>query len=106
MKLELLKSRVLNSFIESCADNLDYQICAARLIELLQEKNLVLTDIEEKRELGLAVLNEIPNLIISLSRPRTQLISSEGYRLTTTESFIKDIQKHLPYLRPFKALSA
>jgi hypothetical protein len=106
MKLELLKSRVLNSFIESCADNLDYKICAARLIELLQEKNLILSNNQEKRDLGLAVLNEVPNLIVGLSKARTQLISTEGYYLNSTESFICDIQKHLPYLGPIKALSA
>lgn len=106
IKLELLKSRVLNAFIESCADNPHYEICAARLIRLLQEKNLILSQSEEKRQLGLAVLQEIPNLIVGLSRARTRLISSEGYCLKSTESFIKDVQKHIPYLRPFTALSA
>tara|TARA_R110002050_G_scaffold180202_2_gene313805 strand:+ start:858 stop:1178 length:321 start_codon:yes stop_codon:yes gene_type:complete len=106
MKLELLKSRVLNSFIEGCGNNLKYEINAAQLIRLLKEKNLVLSKTSEKRELGLAVIDEIPNLIVGLSRARTQLISVEGHCLNNVECFIKDIENHLPYLRQTKALSA
>ena len=106
MKLELLKSRVLNAFIESCADNLNCEIHSSILIGLLQEKNLILNSYEEKHDLGIAVLDEIPNLIIGLSRVRTKLISAEGYHLKSSEDFSTDVQNHLPYLRNFKALSA
>jgi hypothetical protein len=102
MKIELLKSRVLQSFIECCSTNFRYEINAECLIRILKEKNLILSDIVEKRELGLAVLNEVPNLITGLSRSRTKLISAEGYRLIGSESFVLDIKKHLPYLRQFK----
>lgn len=106
MKLELLKSRVLNSFIEYCGNNLRYEIKAAQLVRLLKEKNLVLSKTSEKRALGLAVLDEVPNLVIGLSRSRTQLISVEGHCLNNVDCFIKDIENHLPYLRQVKALSA
>jgi hypothetical protein len=106
MKLELLKSRVLQSFIESCSTNFRYEIKAENLIRILKEKNLVLSDTLEKRELSLAVLEEVPNLLIGISLRHKDLISAEGYRLMDAESFILDIQKHLPYLRQFKALSA
>jgi hypothetical protein len=106
MKLELLKSRVLQSFIESCSTNFRHEIKAENLIRILKEKNLVLSDTLEKRELSLAVLEEVPNLLIGISLRHKELISAEGYRLMDAESFILDIQKHLPYLRPFKALSA
>ena len=106
MKPELLKYRVLQSFIESCSANFRHEIKAENLIRILKEKNLVLSDTLEKRELGLASLEEIPNLLIGISLRRREIISVEGYRLMDAESFILVIQKHLPYLRPFKALSA
>ncbi|MGK0407853.1 MAG: hypothetical protein ACJAZH_001678 [Roseivirga sp.] len=106
MKLELLKSRVLQSFIESCSTNFRHEIKAENLIRILKEKNLVLNDTLEKRELSLAVLEEVPNLLIGISLRHKELISVEGYRLMDAESFILDIQKHLPYLRQFKVLSA
>ncbi len=106
MKLDLLKSRVLNLFIEACADSLNCEIHAAKLISLLQEKNLILNSIKEKQDLGKAVLAEVPNLITGLSRARTKLISAEGYRLKTSDDLIEDVLNHLPYLRSFKALSA
>jgi hypothetical protein len=106
MKLELLKSRVLQSFIESCSTNFRHEIKAENLIRILKEKNLVLSDTLEKRELSLAVLEEVPNLLIGISLRHKELISVEGYRLMDAESFILDIQKHLPYLRQFKVLSA
>ena len=106
MKLELLKSRVLKNFIESCGNNLNYEIKAEDLINLLKEKNLILSNTGEKRSLSMAVIEEIPNLIIGLSRARTKLISVEGYRLKDSRSFQNDIEKHLPYLHNFKALSA
>jgi len=106
MKLEFLKSRVLNSFTECCANNLHHEIKAAHLIRLLQEKNLVLDNTDDKRALGRSVIDEIPNLIVGLTRASTKLVATEGYLLKSIHEFVKDIENHLPYLRNIKALSA